>query len=208
MWPKVFLVASTLLVAFTILFASILRTASVKYEIVAPLSESSSKDPENAEKIDYFLAYPGSVLPDNPFWPLKALRDKIWLLVTTNSLRQAEIKLLLADKRIGSASLLFNKGKASLGLSTLTKGEKYLEEASILEEEVRKKGEDTSEFLLTLSKASLKHYEVTQEILETAPEDLRPTIVQTQEYSKKSFERARNGLLGKGKAPPQNPFSW
>jgi hypothetical protein len=208
MWSKILLVASTLLIAFTILFASILRTASVRYEFSPSPSESPNGNVNSHEKIDYFLAYPGRVLPDSPFWPLKALRDKIWLLFTTDSLRLAELKLLFADKRIGSSQILFKKGKVSLGLSTLTKAEKYLEEATLMEEEVRKSGIDTSEFLLRLSKASLKHYEITQSLLEIAPGDVKPLIVQTQEYSKKSFERARNGLLEKGKEPLQNPFTW
>jgi len=208
MLTKVLLIAFTLLVAFTILFASILRTASVRYEFNSPPSANVNESLENEEKIDYFLAFPGKVLPDSPFWPLKALRDKIWLLFTTNPLRQAELKLLFADKRIGSSQILFEKGKEDIGLSTLTKAEKYLEEATLKEEEVRRTGIDTSEFLLRLSKASLKHYEITQGLLEIASGNVKPIIVQTQEYSKKSFERARNGLLEKGKSPLQNPFIW
>ena len=83
MWSKILLSTFTLLVAFTILFASILRTASVRYEFNISFSESPNGNVNSNEKVDYFLAYPGKVLPDSPFWPLKALRDKIWFLFIT-----------------------------------------------------------------------------------------------------------------------------
>lgn len=207
MWSKFFLILFTLFIAFTILFASVLRTASVRYEISTAPSEDETIKLEN-ETVNYYLAYPGRVLPDSPLWPLKALRDRIWLFITTDKQRVAEIKLLFADKRLGASLILFKKGKASLGHSTLTKAEKYLEEACLLEEEVRKGGVDTSEFLFRLSLASLKHYELIQNILETAPEELKPPLLEIQEYPKKSFERARNGLLDKGKVVPVNPYCW
>lgn len=208
MWRKVLIVVSTLLVAFTILFASVLRTASVRYEFEGSYPQEYNQISESNVNIDYYLPYPGKVLPDSPLWPLKALRDKVWLLMTTDPSRRAELKLLFADKRLGSAKVLFEKGKIKSGLSTLTKAEKYLEEASVEEEQVRKRGIDTFELLTRLANSSLKHFEVTQEILEIAPSDVKPLISKTQDYPKKSFEKARNGLLEKGKPFPQNPFVW
>lgn len=208
MWTKILVFAMTLFVAFAILFASVLRTASVRYEVNDRITTQGTQDSGDNLNINYFLPYPGRVLPDNPLWSLKALRDRIWLLITTNSMRRAELKLLFADKRLVSSQILFQKGKMEEGLSTLTKAEKYLEEVGFDEEVMRKKGIDTTELLSRLTNASLKHYQVMQEILEVVPEEVKPLIIQSQDYPKKSFERGRNGLLEKGETPPENPFDW
>ena len=107
--------------------------------------------------------FPGRVLPDSPFWPIKALRDKVWLWITTNPSREAELKLLFADKRLAMSQLLFEKEDYEVGYSTLTKAEKYLEEAGFAEKEGRKSGMDTSEFLERLATAALYHYQVISE---------------------------------------------
>jgi hypothetical protein len=209
MWRKVLIVAATIFFAFGILFVSVFRTASVKYEF-NPLNpkEKNTVLGERASQIDYYLPYPGRVLPDNPIWPLKASRDSLWLLVNTRPTREAELKLLFADKRLGSAAILFEKGKTEIGFSTLTKAEKYLEEAHKLEIENRASGLDTSEFLVKLAQSSLKHFEVIEYILEIAPEDAKPSLTQLEEYPKKTYRDVRNTLLDQGKVSPKNPFSW
>lgn len=209
MWRKFAVVMPILIFAVGVLFTSVFRTASVKYEFdSATQSQASLVLGEEDIDIDYSLPFPGRVLPDNPFWPLKALRDRVWLWVTTNPSRRAELYLLFADKRLGGAKILFEKGKPEIGLSTLTKAEKYLASATSQEIDNRKTGIDTTEFLGRLANASLKHYQVMQEIYDMAPEEAKPTVVQFQDFSKRSFEEARNALLERGINPPENPFDW
>lgn len=208
MWRKLFIVLSTLAFAFGVLFVSVFRTASTKYQFNPTKPPDTSILGNNTSKVEYVLPNPGRVLPDSPLWPLKALRDKIWLFVNTNESRKAELKLLFADKRLGSAKVLFEKGKPEIGLSTLTKAEKYLEEASIKEKENREEGMDTSDFLIKVSNASLKHYELIQYILTLAPDNAKPSIIQVSKYPQKTYETSRNLLLDKGKTPPENPFNW
>lgn len=208
MLRRLAIISSVLLLAFGILFTSVLRTASVKYEFSMPASGSPPVLGEETVEIDYFLAYPGRVLPDHPLWPLKALRDRIWLFITTNPSRSAELKLLFADKRVTMSKILFEKGKPEVGFSTLTKAEKYLEEAVNQEKENRQKGIDTSELLSRLAQASLKHAQVMEEILTIAPEDAKPGIIQTEDYAKRAYEDAKNGLLESGLPVPENPFDW
>lgn len=206
---KVLVVVPILVLAFSILFISVFRTAAVRYEIGGPaLTYQPEFMGDNRKNIDYQLAYPGKVLPDSPLWPLKAMRDKIWLWTTTDTSRQAELKLLFADKRLGSAEKLFIGGKAEIGLTTLSKAEKYLEEASEQENRNRMEGGDTLSFLVNLANASLKHYQVIEGIIRIAPEEARPTIIKFQEYSRNVFENSRNALLEKGETPPKNPFDF
>jgi hypothetical protein len=211
MWKKVLIYITTVFIAFGILFASVLRTASVKYEVSdnLPYQDIDLSEADTDEVyIDYYLAYPGRVLPDSPFWSLKALRDKFWLSITTNPTRKAELKLLFADKRLGSSKILFEKGKVEEAVSTLIKAEKYLEDASLEEERLRKEGFDTKELLYRLTNASLKHYQVMKKIISVVPCDVRSYVLELQEYPKKTYERGKNGLLDKGEAPVENPFEW
>lgn len=211
MLRKLAIYISVLGFAFGILLISVLRTASVKYEF-SELHAAKVQDEkvlgEDTVIIDYYLAFPGKVLPDNPLWPVKALRDRIWLWITTNPSRKAELNLLFADKRVAASKLLFERDKPEIGYSTLTKAEKYLWQASVQEKKNRKEGLDTGEFLSRLAKASLKHALVMDEIMDFAPEDAKPGVIQTMDSAKKVYEGAKNGLLEKGLPIPENPFDW
>lgn len=208
MWRKSAVTLSLLIVAFGILFTSVLRTAAVKYEFTGAPESFGEGVVLGAESVDikYNFAYPGKVLPDSPFWFLKALRDKVWLSVTTNSSREAELKLLFADKRMAMSKILFEREKYEVGYSILTKAEKYLEEASDQEKKNRESGVDTTEFLRSLALASLKHRQVIDEILIIAPEDAKPGIIETKRYSKIVYEKAKHALQERGLDVPENPF--
>jgi len=210
MWRKIAIALPVLTFAFIVLFASILRTAAVKYEFqeTSKSQESTLVLGEETSSVDYFLAYPGKVLPDSTLWPVKALRDRVWLFITTNPSRKAELNVLFADKRLGAAKILFEKKKPEIAYSTLTKAEKYLEEAAIQERMNNQKGIDTSEFLQSLSRAALKHVEVMEGLMTVAPEDAKPGIIRTEDYAKRVYNDARNALMEKGLQPPENPFDW
>jgi hypothetical protein len=211
MWRKLLVAASTVTLAFAILFISVFRTASVKYEFSDVKTFDNHESYVLGDKdvhVEYSLPFPGKVLPDSPLWPIKALRDKVWLFLTTNDSRKAELKLLFADKRLGSAQLLFEKNKPEIGFTTLTKAEKYLEEAVTQEQINRGMELDTTEFLQRLANASLKHYEVMEEILRIAPDDAKPQVVSSQDYSKSAYETVRDALFEKGIQPPESPFDW
>lgn len=188
-----------------------MRAASVNYAFyqpsASPATQNTAKETAKVVEIDYLLAFPGRILPDHTLWPVKALRDKIWLAITINPTKKAELQLLFADKRLASSKTLFERGKPELAFSTLTKAEKYLEEAVRASEENTKKGIDNSEFLLRLINASLKHRQVIEEILLIAPEDARPGIIQVEDYAKKAFKSVRDILNSKGLAVPENPFN-
>ena len=198
---------AVLLFALGILFTSILRTAAVRYETSGV--KSSVVLAASDYNIAYDLAYPGKILPDSFLWPVKAIRDKLWLFITTDKLKKIELKILFADKRLGGAVTLFERGKNEIALSTLTKAEKYLEEASLEEETLRVNGKEYSvDVLNRLSYASLKHYELLIDLENKIPDDMKATIISVRQIPIKTFERARNALLAKGVTPPINPFNW
>lgn len=208
MLRKLVVILSVLGLAFTILFISILRSAEIKYDFNPSFPTGKNLPDGQVSQIEYYLPYPGGVLPDNPLWEAKALRDRVWYLITTDQGKKADLLLLFADKRLNTAILLFEKREPEIGLITLSKAEKYLEAASLKEIENRKEGLDTTEFLVRLSTAALKHYEIIQNIVELAPDDARPLIYTYEDYAKKVYYNCRDALNEKGKTPPENPFSW
>lgn len=213
MIKRVITVFFTLLFASFILIASLLRTSSTSYsfyeaENLSYLQNLNNNGAVPNEEIDikYFFPYPGKILPDNSLYFIKALRDKAWLFFTTNPGKKAELLLLFSDKRLASSRALFEKGKPNIAFSTLTKAEKYLEGASVQNEENRKKGIDTSSFDLRLATASLKHWQELRSLVSLAPEEVKPEIIKNILYPKKVYEATRDGLLSKNINPPFNPF--
>lgn len=116
--------------------------------------------------ISYKLPYPG-LLPDSPFWFLKAARDQVVLFLTFDLKSKAEKELLIADKRLAAAEALINGGKIDIGVSTAIKGEKYLKDAVELFRKSGKLGAKESEIL---ERVLAKHGEVISVLRERTPE--------------------------------------
>lgn len=191
-------------IAFVILLVSIFDSSAITYTFTntPPQPFGETKD----SKVNYVLPYAGRVLPDSPFWGLKALRDKIWFGVTTSPLRRAQIALLFADKRLVMVEELFRKGKPDYAMATLLKGERYLPIAMEEEKIARGRGIDTDEFLVTLATAALKHKEISGYLVELAPENVKPLIISNETYADKAYEDAKNALNSRGLTAPKNPF--
>lgn len=119
------------------------------------------------EKVEYYLPYPG-LLPDSPFYKLKALRDKIGLWLTWDEEKKAERELFLADKRINAAVALLEGGKEGLAVSTATKAEKYLEAAVNRAIKLKKDGRDVKSVLGVIAKAAAKHEELMERLAKEA----------------------------------------
>lgn len=139
-------------------------------------------------KVDYFLQYPG-ILPDNFLYPLKMIRDRILLGLTTDPVKRAEKLLLFADKRLGAGRALIEGGKTQLGIETLTKGEKYLEQAINQAEKAKQAGKETTVLYEKLAKASLKHQEVLGELVLKVPGETQAIINEVMKYPQAGYEK-------------------
>jgi hypothetical protein len=206
MLKKVLLLTGVIVFAFIILTVSILESSTVSYSFTSDVPSTTLSDGKTKNEVNYILPYAGRVLPDSPFWRLKALRDKFWYFITPSPLKKAELALLFSDKRLASASELLEDKKVDLAISTLTKGEKYLEIAVEQEIIARSQGFDTSLFLNKLILSSLKHREVIENLMPRIPEEGRPLIVKTEDYSKNAYKSARDALNSKALPLPNNPF--
>lgn len=166
---------------------TIINTFLVVLAVVTMLSVtamvSAQKDAEEATEtaktsIDYALPYPG-ILPGHPLYPVKMLRDRVMSWFIADSLKKAEFYLLLADKRINAGQFLVNYGKQQLGEQTMSKGEKYFEQAIEMAKIARKKDKDISPLVDRMEKAALKHEEILIQILRSGPSDIRTGIDST-----------------------------
>jgi len=156
-----------LALAFGVLFFSVeqtsvdaqagLATSSARFVVADEASVSAYP------KTDYPLPYPG-ILPDNPLYKLKMVRDRLWIFLTPDPIDRSELFLLYADKRLGAGKALIEGGQVSLGLSTLTKGEKYLERAVLEAEKAQKQGKKLNKLPDKLAKACLGHQEILTEL--------------------------------------------
>lgn len=195
---KFLLGSSVFILAFGVLSVSFLRLSTPSFAS-SDLVEDRVLG-VNVPQIEYSLPYAGGVLPDNTFWIFKALRDKVWYVATFDQSKRSDLNLLFSDKRLIMSEELFNKKKPDLGLSTLTKGEKYLESASF--------GLDNVDFARKLAIASLKHRQIIEEdILPIAPDDLKPGIIKSMDWAKNTYKVSRDYLNSKGEIPPKNPFN-
>lgn len=207
MFKKILFGFAVFALAFGIFSVSVMRSSAVSYSFATPAPNIEDVLGIKTPQIEYQFPFPGTVLPDSPMWSVKALRDKIWYTLTTDHLKKAEMALLFSDKRLQISQTLFQNKKPDIALSTLSKGEKYLETAVSEEAKAREKGIDTASFLSKLATASLKHRQIIEEnLFPLSPEDVKSEIVRIEDYSKNTYKYSRDGLNSKGIIPPKNPF--
>jgi len=113
--------------------------------------------------VQYDLPYPG-ILPDNPLYFLKAVRDNLLGFFITDPLKKAEYDLLQANKRLVSAKGLLDEGKSDLAITTLSKSGNYFDQAISNASQVKNQGQDANSMLSTLLTASEKHQQVIEDM--------------------------------------------
>ena len=204
MFKELIKIAVPLTVGVFILVISIFSSSKVKYVF----GQSTTPAPILGQKaeVNYQLPFAGKIEPDSFLWPVKATRDKVWVIVSIDPVKKARVLILLANKRIVFAQNLMNRDKSELSVSTLTKAEKYLEEAVSLEKDARKKGSDTKALLPEIAMSILKHRQLLEEILLAAPENAKPVIVKTLDVNKRLFSDIKMSLNSQGLETPASPF--
>jgi hypothetical protein len=118
----------------------------------------------------YTLPYPG-ILPDNPLYFLKALRDNVINIFITDPLKKADYDLLMADKRLVAADKLLDKGNVDLAITTLSKSGNYFYLAIQQAANAKRQGEDSGDILSKLHDASLKHQQIISKMVQKSKGD-------------------------------------
>nr|MBI5455965.1 hypothetical protein [Candidatus Levybacteria bacterium] len=140
----------------------------------------------NIKHVDYTLPYPG-ILPDSPLYFLKVVRDNLLGFFISESLKKAEYKLLMADKRLTSASALVDKKNYPLAITTLSKAENYFYQAVQNAAKAKEEGKETNGILNKLLIASEKHQEIIYQMVLKTKGDVRYSL-ELEEVRAKSFQ--------------------
>ncbi|OGH18705.1 MAG: hypothetical protein A2868_02805 [Candidatus Levybacteria bacterium RIFCSPHIGHO2_01_FULL_40_15b] len=157
-------------------------------------TEKSMEATESSKaKDDYSLPYPG-ILPDNPLHFLKALRDRIILMLISDPIKEAEFNLLTSDKRIYAAQLLADRGKDDLSVSTLSKSNNYFYNAISSVSEAKRMGKRVDVVLNSMKKSIVKHQEVLSMIRKVVSSDFSNQL-QIEEKRMLNFEKSVDNLL-------------
>lgn len=132
--------------------------------IVLFSNTSFAQEASESAKNNYQLPYPG-LLPDNPLYSLKALRDKIIEFLISDPIKKAEFDLLSADKRLAIGVALFDRKKYGLSETTISKGENYFEDGIKNLEKAKKEGRQIDPSLLVnYDLSSKKHKEILENL--------------------------------------------
>lgn len=147
---------------FTCFFVVFLSFAALCFfSVPVVFAESISPSTPSPSVVDYLLPYPG-LLPDNSFYFLKVLRDRIEGFLISKPLNKAEFNLLQSDKRIEAAYMLLNEhnGKIDLAISTFSKGQNYFDEGIENIKDAKKQGMDIRDLQKRFLTSQAKHREV------------------------------------------------
>lgn len=156
--------------SFLLLFTFFTLNASLVF--AQEEASSGAKATESAIPTSlYTLPYPG-MLPDNPFYSVKILRDHIVLFLISDPVKKAEFKLLQADKRLQAGVYLWreDKEKADLVISTISKGENYFEQALDDTRQAKREGRDIGALAGDLAQSSRKHTQILSALQEEMPD--------------------------------------
>lgn len=175
---KVFLLALIILSSF--IFTTTKTFAKEESDIVS--------SPSAQIKVEYELAYPG-ILPDNPLYYLKAIRDNLLKFFITDPIQKTEFDLLQADKRLGAARALLVKEKGDLAITTLSKSGNYFDDAISQIQIARRQGKDIKTLLDKLHNASRKHQEIIAEMEKNQKADLLLNLKFLEQRAKDFQER-------------------
>jgi hypothetical protein len=148
-----------------------------------------------ALNVQYTLPYTG-ILPDNPLYLLKVIRDNALNLLIMDPLKKSKYDLLMANKRLGGADMLLDKGKVDLAITTLSKSGNYFDLAIQQAVVAKQQGENTDEIFSTLLTASLKHQQVIFKMEEKTSGAAR-LVLQVSQKRAEGFQKSVEQLKAK-----------
>lgn len=147
------------------------------------------------------LPTPG-ILPDSPFYGLKRAFEGIGNVFTFGNERKAERAIKLSEKRLSEARASVEEEKHELSERLMEDYEKNLMKAEEIVERAQERGRNMTQVRERVAKATSRHIEVLENVLEKVPEQAKPAIQRALESSKRGQEEAldRIGNENPGKA--------
>lgn len=151
------------LVLFAVIF-TFFPVVSVSFAQENPVSSETAQ--VVPQKSTYTLPFPG-MLPDNPLYFLKELRDGVIGFLISDPLKKAEFDLLKANKKIAEGVFLVNhKQNDELAVSSVEEGNAFFADAITQIQTAKQNGMDTTALLGEMKSSAQKHEEVLTEMFE------------------------------------------
>lgn len=147
--------------ALSLLGVLLLLLVFAALPLFAQETATPSSSPAAGIQSDYMLPYPG-ILPDNPLYIFKAMRDKVISILISDPKSKTSFDLLQADKRLAAAFAMSKEPQHSddLIIQTISKGENYFSFAVGEAGLAKQQGEEINGLLNQLYDASQKHLQV------------------------------------------------
>jgi len=93
-------------------------TVTMENKTVTSTNAAMSQTGDQGQPVEYALPYPG-MLPDNPLYFLKQVRDWIMEKIIADPVRKIEFYVLQSDKDINASVFLNAKKESALGLTSM-----------------------------------------------------------------------------------------
>jgi hypothetical protein len=146
-------------------------------------------DEEDTEKKVQVYKVPESRIgPDNIKYPIKKLRDTLWIELSQIPKEKSEVCLLIADKRMFEAIELIKKKKDDeLIIKTLNESILHLKEAKNILSKENKKDIEISKVDLQIDQAGLAYEDIVKSF-NYKNEEINKTIDDLEEWNQKNYE--------------------
>lgn len=144
-------------------------------------------------KIEYTLPYPG-ILPDNPLYFFKNLRDKLIDIFIADPFKKVEFSILQADKKLNAGVYLVQKGeeKWELAEKTILDSNKHYQDAFNKIKDAKEQGADAKTLNQKLKDSLIKRMEVLEELSLKTKGDISEKLKQEKENTKKLLDSANS----------------
>lgn len=144
---------------FSALFLIVSARNSFAQELSVTPVASASPTPIS-ENVEYTLPYPG-MLPDNPLYNLKVVRDRVIEFLISTPIKKAEFYLLSSDKRVNTGYYLIMKDKDDMGVLYISKSNNYMNMAISEGYNAKEQGNEVLQKMKTSIK---KHKQLIKEV--------------------------------------------
>ena len=136
-------------------YAQKAKTMPATVEDITPTTAPTS--------VDYQLPYPG-MLPDNPLYFLKVIRDNLTSFFLSKPVDKANFYLLQSDKNVEASYLIATQqpGQTALALGTFSQAQDDFAQALSQATSAKKQGYSTNDIVKKLASANQKHVQLLQ----------------------------------------------
>lgn len=178
--------ALPLLIFFILLFSQKTYAQTITLPMPSPEISTPSAAPTGS---NYFLPYPG-LLPGNPLYSIKLLRDKFTEITTSGTLDKSYFYLLQSDKRLAAGLVLFDSGNQKVSENTISKGQNYLEKSINKMIQARSEGENVMDLSAKVKASSIKQREEIKKLSDKASGESAKKLKEDLKRAEKLEKRA------------------